>query len=112
MAMKMARKAAKATTPAPMKAMKKATTAAKTATPKPMKAAMKTDKKTATVLDAPKTATVLDAARAQKAGQGQQGDGDQVSTWIHVSTAGTKSCLIEAWTEANDDVYYKVYKMI
>ena len=34
------------------------------------------------------------------------------STWIHVNTEGCNACLVEAWTTTNDDVYYKVYKMI
>ena len=119
--MKMARKAAKAATPAPMKAMQtmKAMKMAKKAAPKPMKAmqtmkAMKMAKKaTPKPMKAMQTMQAMKTAvlkpKAVKAGRGKRAD--NVSTWIHVNTEGTKACLVEAWTTTNDEVYYKVYRM-
>ena len=55
------------------------------------------------------TAEVL-ASETKKAGHSKRDEYN--STWIHVNTEGCKACLVEAWTTTNDDVYYKVYKMI
>ena len=88
-----------------MNAMKMAKKDEAVLAPKPMKA-MNTMK----AMKMAKTDAAVLAPKAMKAGHSKRGE--YSSTWIHVNTEGCKACLVEAWTTTNDDVYYKVYKMI